>query len=187
MIRKPILIFFLMIVVIEYFHTGSILLAQNSTKDFQPKRVWMNIGTGPTNRTIILAVTASYSASNLVYSVRLSGFKEKNEKFIDDTKSSQLFQFREYALMMGYISRNDFLFFSVTGGISLIEGKEGLTNYAQDTYRLNSFIYPALSLELNFGYTPLRLVGVGITGYANLNKVDNIFGILISLQIGRMR
>jgi hypothetical protein len=177
---------FLNLVVIGQFYTDSWLMAQESTKDFQPRRVWMSVGAGPTNRTVILAVTASYSASALVYSVRLSGFKEKDEKFITKTSSSQLFQYREYAFFTGYITRSTFVFFSASGGISLVEGKQGLTDYTDNSYRVVNFLNPGLSLELNIGYTPLNIVGIGLTGYANFNKITNIFGALISLQLGRM-
>jgi len=187
MCPKIITFTFLNLLVIGQFYTDTLLMAQESTKDFQPRRVWMNIGTGPTNRTVILAVTTSYSASALVYSVRLSGFKEKKEKFTDRTSSSQLFQFREYAFLAGYITRNAFVFFSASGGLSLVEGKEGLTDYTNDGYRVVNFLNPGLSIELNICYTPLNIVGIGLTGYANFNKITNIFGALISLQLGRMR
>ena len=187
MCRKLMIFTFFNLVVIGQFYADTLLIAQESTKDFQPRRVWMDIGAGPTNRTVILAVTASYSASSLVYSVRLSGFKEKNEKFTTNMYSRQLFQFREYALLAGYITRSRFVFFSASGGISLVEGKEGLTDYSNDSYSLVSFLNPGLSLELNICYTPLNIVGIGLTGYANFNKITNIFGVLISLQLGRMQ
>lgn len=84
----------------------------------------------------------------------------------------------DIGVLYGRIAKASYGFASISGGVSIVGGlraEEG------------SFLNAGIPIEGQLFWTPTSLVGVGIYGFANLNKERSFAGALLCIQIGKLR
>lgn len=94
--------------------------------------------------------------------------------------------FNDYALLYGRANRaaGDRHLFSAALGIALVDGCEGGGVFS-DCREVSTVL--GLPLELQAFWRPGKVVGLGLYGFANLNKERSFAGLTASLQVGRLR
>ena len=79
----------------------------------------------------------------------------------------------ELAVLAGYSSKRPQSrgYFSIATGIGRVSGSSIDATFG-------------VPVEIQLFYTPLSFAGIGLQGFANFNKEENLYGILLCLQFG---
>ena len=89
----------------------------------------------------------------------------------------------DVGLLYGRVLSEGFFFTSVGAGVAYVEGENvGLFGDNEELFATIS-----LPLEVQLFVRPLRFIGVGIYGFANINREKNFVGATFSVQIGNLR
>lgn len=57
--------------------------------------------------------------------------------------------------------------------------------FSPNEYEKKKFTTYGIPLELEFSILPKQLLGIGISLYSNVNKVNSLYGVALKLEIGR--
>ncbi len=106
-------------------------------------------------------------------------------------------KFYDIGLLYGRIKKTKFIRLSIAGGLGLFGGvKRGPFEYSTSStwglgskyyYREDHILSPAIPLEVDLNLIPFKYVGIGISGFANLNIENSMVGFTIKLELGRLR
>ena len=150
-----------------------------ATSNGRESRFWIGSGLGfgvlPIVQGPYLAFTGNLNATflfgrNLV-STRTAGS-------IDLVGNS----FYDVGLLYGRVLSQGAFFASVGAGVAYVEGTR--SEFFSDSEELFATI--GLPLEVQLFVRPFRFIGVGIYGFANVNREQNFTGATLSLQIGNL-
>jgi hypothetical protein len=141
-------------------------------------RYWVGTGAGigfltHSNHTSLSgAIYASYQSGSHLFGLRSAA----TGKFFNDS-------FYDFGVIYGRgVHRNDFLL-SLGTGASLAAGKRtgGLFDDSESVGPIFGFPF-----ELQLFIRPFRYAGMGVYGFANLNRKQTFCGAIFSVQIGKM-
>jgi len=92
--------------------------------------------------------------------------------------------FYDYGLLYGRAVSHETLYVSLATGIAYVDGQrsEGLFDDPED---VDATV--GLPLEAQVYVRPLRFVGIGLYGFANLNQEESFVGATLSVQIGLLK
>jgi hypothetical protein len=180
---KKILICFISIT----FITISATLSQELHAPVTKTQAWLNIGMGDGRIKNILGssvfMSFSYAQSNHVFTGRYISYEKNNEAvyainipFTD----IRLEEAKEISIIYGRMEKQQFGFASIGIGLGVIEIYENLF-YLKKKYR-----ELGIALETQAFFT-LPGMGLGFYGYGNINRETIFYGVLVSLQIGKLR
>jgi len=94
--------------------------------------------------------------------------------------------FNDYALLYGRATRPAGARYhaSVGAGLSLVDGCRGGSVFS-DCRSVQTVV--GFPIELQFFWRPGSVVGLGLYGFANLNRSQSFAGVTLGLQLGRLR
>jgi hypothetical protein len=94
--------------------------------------------------------------------------------------------FTDYGLLYGRATRaaGERHLLGAALGVSVVDGCRGGGIFS-DCRDVSAVI--GLPLELQAFWRPGKLVGLGVYGFANLNRSQSFAGVTVSLQVGRLR
>ena len=106
----------------------------------------------------------------------------------------------EAGLMFGKGLQGDYYFISASAGLSIVGGVKSSTitrsgsyydqflksqqYYTVTSYDNSYFRTIGIPIQLQFHFIPIRFIGIGLEGVANVNTKYSTYGVLISVQIG---
>lgn len=105
-------------------------------------------------------------------------------------------KFYDIGFLYGRVTKSKIVRFSISGGLGIIGGVKrgafleknpgifGLFGY--DSYETEHILAPAIPLEIDLSLIS-KYIGIGLTGYANLNYEKSIAGFIIRLEFGKIR
>ena len=145
----------------------------------------VNIGIGGGSEGISTGINASYQNNNSIISIRYI----YNEEFIV-LFSSHKYKIRDLGILYGLSVKKPKGFASISAGISYVGyNGRGSVISCSGNWLLSSCTYEELNystigipIETQLFLTRKR-VGIGIYGFANLNKVNSFTGALLCMHI----
>ena len=165
---------------------GSYVYGQDISRDSSAQFGWVNGGFGASSVKgglgdnsfgVSPGVSFSYQLGNNLYSVR----HVYNVEFQINVfgVSSPLEAVWDVGILYGRISKASYGFASISGGVSIVG--------AVRPYEERTIITAGFPVECQLFWTPLDFFGIGIYGFANLNKEKSFIGALLCIQIGKLR
>lgn len=85
--------------------------------------------------------------------------------------------FIDAGVLYGRVAKKKYGFASLSGGLAVAKGNPNSENITT----------LGLPLETQLFFTPFSFLGLGITGFANINPEESFYGGLICIQIGKLR
>jgi hypothetical protein len=159
------------------------------------KSFWLNIGIGPSSFNgysksqnddpgMAGGIIFSYQTGRNLISTRLIYNAELN-----------LFGFSEsiwdFGVLYGINSKSSRGLASISGGVGIVQGvrKGKLIKYGwlYSEYEELAFSTIGIPLEIQLFATPFSHVGIGIYGFANLNREKSFAGAMLCVVIGKLR
>jgi hypothetical protein len=136
---------------------------------------WVGAGLGAGSEDFAGSLNASYQFGANVVSLRTAA-------------TAGLFDqgFNDYALLYGRGTRpaGERYHASVGAGLSLVDGCQGGSVFS-DCRSVQTVV--GFPIELQFFWRPGSVVGLGLYGFANLNRSRSFAGVTLGLQLGRLR
>ena len=165
---------------------GSIVYGQDISRDSSAQFGWVNGGLGASSVSgglgessfgVSPGVSFSYQLGNNLYSVR----HVYNVEFQINVfgVSSPLEAVWDVGILYGRISKASSGFAAISGGVSIV----GAVRHHEE----RTIITAGFPVEGQLFWTPLDFFGIGIYGFANLNKEKSFIGALFCIQIGKLR
>ncbi len=147
---------------------------QNNNKSDQ-EFGWVNLGIGGSSNGISLGINGSHQIKYHVISLRALYDEEWSLKSYPD-------KFTELGLLYGISSKKTgkFFFVSISTGISFVAGSVNTYNEEMD------YVTFGLPIEIQLFLTG-KHVGIGISGFANINRESSFVGALLCIQLGNLR
>jgi hypothetical protein len=158
-----------LIVVLLLTLTNSIY-AQSNNQNFY----WIDFGIGAGSvgeDGTSVNLNATYQFSKNLLTVRIIGCGEIFGKSLDD-----------YSILYGRVVTSSTILTSFGGGLGIVKGYHGLFSEEGKTKAIIGF-----PLEAQLFWRPLRFLGLGLYGFANINSEKSYYGCTFSLQIGKLR
>jgi len=145
-----------------------------SPDDNDESLFWLNgglgVGASEKREGIALGANFSYQRNQHLFSLRTALFAEF-ELF------GQGGGFVDAGLLYGRIAKGDYGFASISGGPGIVHGNPN----SEEVTTIG------LPLETQLFFTPFSFLGIGFTGFANINPQEPFYGGLVSVQIGKLR
>jgi hypothetical protein len=156
------------LLLIFIYSSSSLTFAQEISEQPRPGYFWVNGGLGASTGGLAIGLNLSLQPPQpgfLLFSLR--GIT--NFEILGDDIS-------ELAILGGYSSKRpkSRSYFSIATGIGTVSGSSIDATFG-------------VPVEIQLFYQPLRFAGIGLLGFANLNKEENLYGILLCLQFGKLR
>lgn len=149
---------------------------ENRQQSQNNAQYWLNFGPGIGtlgNGSIALIAGITYQSGKNLFKVRAS---RVTDVFEDG--------FYDFGLLYGRAASTGAFQFSFAAGLALVKGSRSTEGFGH-----SEPISPAIGIpiELHFNWEPLTIIGLGITGFANVNSTQSFAGITINLLIGKLR
>jgi len=146
-------------------------IAEN--KEAKKSYYWLNfgpgIGPGPVDLQFIIGGSASYQFQQNIISARIT-----HQEAYMSTPS----KITERAILYGRSMKSKYWLSSFAAGLSYLSGEK---SYQE---KISTIGFP---VEGQLFLTPLPFVGIGLYGLANFNLKCSFTGLLLCLQIGKLR
>jgi hypothetical protein len=160
------------------------LYAQNTSSHAEEHYFWANIGgggcwvhggLGEDEGGVSGGISLSYQKGSNLFSIRYVD----NEEFKLD-----LFGYSgppdavwDVGVLYGRAAKASYGLASISAGLGLV----GMSHNDISSYRLG------IPIEGQLFFTPVSILGLGISSFANINSKKSFLGALLCLQIGRLR
>ncbi len=135
---------------------------------------WLNagwgIGTTFGNGSAALTVGLSIQFNKHLFTLRAYRVAEVFDNFYD------------IGLLYGRATSTRSFQFSLAAGLSLVKGEQGVR--VSEGISVEEFSTIGIPIELQANWELTNFIGLGITGFANLNPAQSFAGITINLLIG---
>ena len=171
------------------FSAISPIISQELYAPVTKTQAWLNIGMGDGRIKNLLGTSVfmsfSYAQSSHVFTGRYITYESNKEDWFIYAgsipfKDKRFEKAREISIVYGRMEKQKFGFASIGIGLGWIEINENLLYLRRKSRELG------LALETQAFFT-LPGMGVGFYGYGNVNRETIFYGILLSLQIGKLR
>lgn len=90
----------------------------------------------------------------------------------------------DVGLLYGLIEKGKYTYISASAGLAYTKATMGLTFFNSSSVEANTVGIP---LEVNLGFTPTQHLGAAIKLFANINRVQPVYGGMLELQFGNLR
>ena len=152
----------------------SIADAQNSHR----LRYWATVSSGVTLREFVFGSSfgagVTFNPNDFIFSaryIRISSLKQSEIDYPFD-------RLNEFSILAGLSFDKGNMFYGISAGPGLVKGHfNGLRGN-------QAFTSVSLSLDAFTLYRLTSSVGMGLTGFANLNKEQSYFGLWLSVHVG---
>lgn len=160
--------------------------SQSQTDDVPdtPSLGWVTLGLGLSGNRDFFGLTGNLSASYFsdlgllrVRLVSATGFHGVESTTLSESRASGLL---ELSGMYGLSHRTPDLLISVSSGIGMLRVREHTPIGDKES------TIPGIPLEGELLLTPLPIVGIGITVFGNLNSKASYWGVLSSINLGKL-
>lgn len=158
-------------------------LAQAQAAPVSPtrSRYWLNLGAGAGRAGEgYFAGTALSGGLGLTYQPSLLLFSTRVVGIWNPVRGDIL---RDAAVLVGVGTRGQVSHASIAVGPALTSGNVGV--FREDSTSFSSRIGAAIQVQVLS--LPLEGIGLGITGFANLNSHQSFGGVMLSLGFGQLR
>ena len=172
----------------------------SQTSNDSTKKIWATVGIGDyrsgRSEGFGFNISADYLKNNNYWKLR----------YIYTTEYLLLFniiglgprpreKFNDIGILYGWVTKSKIFRFSIAGGIGILTGTERgalleagtFTTHWYNIYEENHIFSPAIPLEVELSLIPFRNLGIGVSGFANLNFENSMVGFTIKIEIGRIR
>ena len=165
------------------------VLSQELYAPVTKTQAWLNVGMGDGRVKNLLGssvfMSFSFAQNSHVFTGRYISYESNKEDWFIYAGSIPLRdrrfeEAREISIVYGRMEKQKFGFASIGIGLGLIEINENLL-YLRRKYR-----ELGIALETQAFFT-LPGMGIGFYGYGNINRETIFYGVLLSLQIGKLR
>jgi hypothetical protein len=173
------------LVVLIFCRGGSILYAQSAAGHAKNNCYWVNFGfggsrvhggLGDSDGGISVGITMSLLKGMNLFSVRGVDSEEfKLDLWGDSGPPASVW---DIGALYGLAAKASFGMASISGGVGIVglSDNEGKSSYCV-----------GIPLESQLFWTPFSFLGLGLSGFANLNAKKSFAGVLLCLQIGLSR
>jgi len=167
---------------------NSSVLAQ--PKDSKKLERYAGLYCGFGGSSLGLGISAGYFFQNKykIYILRFTGSVEF-DLFPDDPTESVV----DIGLLYGWCFKKKLVSASASLGIAAVGGTRRGAYIRSggflhgDIYEKDNFFTVGIPVQIQLFFTPLRLLGIGLTGYGNINPAMSACGVLLCLQFGDLR
>lgn len=167
--------------------TNSSVIAQQDSSIKDSSLYWINLGFGGSSFEFATGFSFSHQTQRehgllsirFIHNEKLSLFSSPAETLWD------------FGILYGIMNKGTYGMVSISGGGSIVGGVrkgellEG--EWFSSKYTRKNFTSVGIPLESQLMLTPSPFFGIGLYGFANLNPEQSYFGILLNLQIGKLR
>jgi hypothetical protein len=136
---------------------------------------WVNLGFGGSSNGPSVGINGSYQINYHVISLRALYNEEISGLWNDFPDNSS-----DLGLLYGLGARKKKIYVSVSTGISRVAGS--VITYSKET----KYTVVGIPIELQLFRTG-KIVGIGIYGFANINRELSFVGALLCIQLGKLR
>jgi hypothetical protein len=138
---------------------------------------WLGVGLGAGSEDFAAQANASYQFGANLISLRIA-----STAGLFDTELT------DYGILYGRATRGprDRHILAIAAGVALVDGCGGGGSGFLGGCRDQSTVI-GLPLEVQASYRPGKLLGIGLYGFANLNRRRSFGGVALGLQVGRLR
>ena len=161
-------------------------IAQDSTTNTGSQYFWIAGGLGAGLPGVAAGIALTWAAPDHIVSLRYAASSEIN--IFGPSPWEQVF---DVGLLYGVYSSSQYGFASIAGGVSYVNGvrrgKSVATSLFGEEFEKDPFQTVGIPLEAQLFFRPVRVLGIGIYLYADINSEMSTVGGLISLQIGYLR
>jgi hypothetical protein len=187
-------VLFLCFVALILCTANSPIYAQEAFFNCPAKLYWINAGLGGSSFGISPGVCLSYRNRGNLISIRFIYNEEINLQIFGPGPSPSESVW-DLGALYGRNAKTLHGLASVSGGVSLVGGvRRGryLSNSggwwsSTDSYEKLTFLTVGVPIEVQLFWTPLSSLGIGIYGFANLNRQKSFAGALLCVQIGKLQ
>jgi hypothetical protein len=165
----------------------------SQTSDDSITKFWVTDGVGvyysSSSEGFGFNVSADYLKNQNYWKLR---YIRISEFYIFGPNPSELFN--DIGLLYGRVTKSKIIRLSISGGIGVLAGTmrgaflhSGTGWFPSDVYEHKHILTPTIPLELELSLIPIKYIGVGIAGFANLNFENSMVGFMIKIEFGRIR
>jgi hypothetical protein len=164
--------------------TNSYSFAQDASTNAKEHYLWVNIGggfakvyggLGEDEGGLSGGLSLSYCKGSNLFSIR---WVENTEFKLDLWGySGPPDEVWDVGVLYGRVAKASYGLASISGGIGLV----GMSHNEILSYRMG------IPIEGQLFWTPISILGIGISGFVNINSEKSFLGALLCLQIGRLR
>jgi len=172
------------IIMIYYVYAEEMQTAKNKTSN---SCFWINVGVGACYFGLSFNTSFSYSYKENVFTLKyLEGeelqFSPGGYEFEEPSLS-----FKEKGILYGRSYRQEFIGFSLSGGIGYLNAINRGKQIKYKEYEELHIATYGLLFEAKFRIEILPIFGVGASYFGNINKEKTFTGGMIELYIGQLR
>jgi len=140
---------------------------------------WLGAGLGLGSEDFGGQLNGSYQFGANVISLRIASTIASTAGLFGDG-------FVDYGLLYGRATRGagEHHLLAIAAGVAVVDGCRGGGIFS-DCRDVSAVI--GLPLEFQASYRPGKLIGIGLYGFANLNRMRSFGGLTLGLQVGRLR
>lgn len=92
----------------------------------------------------------------------------------------------DYSILYGRAFTSSAFLASLGGGLGFVDGSISNGLFSEEEPEEIEMII-GLPLEAQLFWRPLRFLGLGLYGFANINSEESFYGCTLALQIGKLR
>jgi len=177
---------FLLIISILIVHSFP-LYAQNTHQLSPSKNLWLSMNFGQVflnSKSFYGDFSLEYSNKKSIYSAQYFGLFNLSSS-VPYNSSNDSNNFDAIDLLYGRIHRYSNFKISYSTGISFIIIP--VTKIKGDVVMKDTVLKVGLPVSFQIVFTPIRLIGIGIKAFANVNSEDSFFGTSVGLYVGKVK
>ena len=157
---------------------------QNLHEQNNDKGLHINLGFGASHFGPTFRAGAAFSSNKNIFSIRYlraDEFRFNVEGHYDEPARKM----REYSILYGRFIRDDFVYFSASGGLGYITGTDRGEELAGQSYPSKELNTIGFSYEAKFYFMPTNFFGIGISAFGSINSQKSYAGGMIEIKIGK--
>jgi hypothetical protein len=159
----------------------------------EKRRVNIGLGGGASRIGLAVGISHVYQDQDLILIVRYIGI-QKIDLF------RQGVTYNDISLLWSMLHySNDYIFTSISAGLGIFYGERNGKYLGSTKNNSGSFFKPneenekipfmniGIPLEAQLSITPFSSIGISVNAFANLNTEKTVSGLLLCIQIGKLR
>lgn len=94
-------------------------------------------------------------------------------------------EFWDVGLLYGRATTAQRYHASISAGVAVFGGRRSLGGFFSGSEKITRQV--GIPIEGQLSWRPSGFIGLGLSGFANINEVRSVVGVAISLQLGKLR
>ncbi len=182
---RPVLVWFLSIVIPAGMAKSS-PPPQDSASDIVTQRYWINAGIGAASSGIAADAGISVPIGPALLTLHVAYTEEF--KLLGPAPAENAW---DIGLMGGIFRENRFWFVSGSAGVSIVSVRrrgelQSSSGWFSASYSSTVSTTVGIPAEVQLFWTPIEFLGIGLTGFGNLNPEKSYAGVMLMLRVGRL-